>query len=172
MNKTIFAAVLLAVVSLAVPALAEDKPANPLGAPGCGDPAATFKVQTDSGKHPASPEAGKALVFFIQDDSQFDLLGKPSTRFGLDGQWVGATHKNSYFYFSVDPGVHHLCASWQSGERTAAAHFTANAGGVYYFEAKDVSNRGAEDLIFNPIDSDQGKLLVSTYEFSTSQPKR
>jgi hypothetical protein len=171
MNKLIFTAVLLAGVPLALPALAQNKPADSLGAPGCGEPNATFKVKTDHGNHPAHQEAGKALVFFIQDDSEFAVLGKPSTRFGIDGTWAGATHANSYFYSSVDSGVHHLCASWQSGEKTAAAHFTAKAGGVYYFEAKDILARTGNDLIFTRIDSDQGQLLVGQYEFSTSQKK-
>ncbi|MGC2208916.1 MAG: hypothetical protein WA532_02295 [Candidatus Korobacteraceae bacterium] len=171
MNKPIFAAVLLAGVSLVVPVLAQNKPAETLGAPGCGEPGATFKVKTDNLQHPARPEAGKALVFFIQDDTEFAVLGRPSTRFGLDGKWAGATHANSYFYVSVDSGVHHLCASWQSGERTAADHFTAKAGDVYYFEAKDILGRPENDLIFNRIDSDEGKLLISQYKFSTSQKK-
>jgi len=63
---------------------------------------------------------------------------------GLDGQWIGATNGNSYFYFSVDPGEHHLCTNWQGfsflGKTRAAGalHFTAEPGGVYYFRAKDI----------------------------------
>ena len=55
---------------------------------------------------------------------------------GVDGVWVGPTHGDSYLYFAVAPGEHHLCASWQSavilgaGHQGAAAHFRAEDGGV------------------------------------------
>lgn len=127
---------------------AQDKPTGSLGTPGCGDPDAKFDVKTDREQHPVQPEPDKALVYLIQDDLAFALRPRPTTRMGIDGRWVGATPRNSYFYFSVDPGVHHLCASWQTtgdpmaSRDTAAAHFTAEAKGVYYFGAKDVEPCG------------------------------
>jgi hypothetical protein len=45
---------------------------------------------------------------------------------GLDGEWVGATQRNSYFSLSVDPGEHHVCAT-EGGQLFAFAHFTAEA---------------------------------------------
>jgi hypothetical protein len=148
------------------------------GAPGCGAPNIKFKVTTEKG-HPrsAQPDAGKALVYFIEDDSDFESFPKPTTRIGVDGEWVGAMHGNSYFYFSVDPGVHHLCTSWQTtvvlaqGHKTAAAHFTAEAGGVYYFEVKNkwLREHGSAGTSLNPLDSDEGQLLVDKFSLSTSQ---
>ena len=63
-------------------------------------------------------------------------------RYGVDGAWVGANKGNSYFAVTVDPGVHHLCVSWQSAlrqieeEHVRMAIFTAEAGKVYYFAAQ------------------------------------
>ena len=138
-------------------------------------------MKTDKGQHPVQPDSGKALVYFIEDDSNFSSFPKPTTRAGLDGKWVGATHGNSYFYFFVDPGVHHLCASWQTGvilgkgRMTSAAHFTADAGGVYYFEVKNKFFRSETsamtDVTLSPLDSDEGQVLANKYALSTSRQK-
>jgi hypothetical protein len=172
----------LSVVLVSLPVLAQDKGASSLGGPGCGDPAAKFEVKTDKGDHPTQAEAGKALVYFVEDDSNFGSFPKPTARAGVDGKWVGATHGNSYLFFAVDPGVHHLCASWQKtvilgrGHMTSAAHFTAEAGGVYYFEIKDKFIRGdtsaITDLSLTPLDSDEGQVLAEKYSLSTSHAKK
>jgi hypothetical protein len=171
---------LAAVVLLTSCAFAEDKAIGTAVPPVCGLAGAKFEVKTDSERHPVTePEAGKALVYFLEDDSEFGSIPKPTTMAGLDGTWVGATHGNSYFYFSVDPGEHHLCARWQTKVllnqdiQTAAAHFVAAAGGVYYFQAK---NKGGvyhlAGVSLELLDSDEFLLLASKYSFSTSHEKK
>lgn len=143
MAKPIIEALFLSLALVALPAAAQDTNTNPAGIPGCGDPSARFDVTTSKNHRPVQPEAGKALVYFIQNDTNFNSFPKPTTRVGIDGKWVGATNRNSYLYLFVDPGEHHLCISWQRhviawrGLQSAAAHFTAQAGGVYYFQIKD-----------------------------------
>lgn len=180
MSRTTLCALFLTTAMLSIPAFSQDQLTLP-GAPGCGDSNAKFAVSTDAGQHFALPEAGKALVYVIEDDSNFGSFPKPTTRAGLDGEWVGATHGNSYLYFSVDPGVHHLCASWQTsvvlgkGHMTAAAHFTAEAGGVYYFKVKNtflsLERSSVTDVTLSPLDSDEGQVLASQYSLSTSHRK-
>jgi hypothetical protein len=71
-----------------------------------------------------------------------------------------------YFYFSVDPGEHHLCASWQTavmegqGHKAAAAHCTAKAEDVYYFSARNTwwHDNGAAAAKLLPSDSDEAQL--------------
>jgi hypothetical protein len=165
-----------------LPAMAQDNIAGPSGTPGCGDASIKFNVKTAKGRHSATSEAGKALVYFIENDENYQSVPKPTTRAGLDGKWVGATHGNSYFAFSIDPGVHHLCASWQFsaitglGNKMAATRFTAVAGGVYYFEVKDtfLQTEGLpiKEIKLIPLDSDQGQLLANMYALSTSQQKK
>src|SRR5258708_23260552 len=129
----------LVAVLLVSSAWAQGKPNSIAVAPGCGPIDAKFEVKTDKAQHPITQEPGRAVVYFVEDDTNFQSTPKPTTRIGLDGSWVGANHGNSYFYFTVEPGEHHLCASWQSTvgfgtrHKSAAAHFTAEAGGVYYF---------------------------------------
>jgi hypothetical protein len=182
MAQARFTLLLFTTVLLATSAHAQDQAAGLAGVPGCGDPSTKFSLNTASGQQPARPEAGKALIYFIEDDSNFRSFPKPTTRAGVDGTWVGATHGSSYFSFSVDPGVHHLCASWQSGvilgrgRKTAAAHFTAEAGSTYYFEVKNVTfsaeNSMTVDMSLTPLDSDEGALLAGQYEPITSQLKK
>lgn len=149
-------------------------------APGCGPSGQTFSVKTNKNQHPfAQPDAGKALVYFIQDDSQFNASGKPTVRAGLDGAWVGATHGNSYFYFPVDPGEHHLCASWQGKFQqayVAADHFRAEAGEIYFFRVVDTWSwpKGSSLVMttdLKRVNRDEGQLLASRFPLSTSRAK-
>lgn len=138
--------------AFATTAFAQSTPPETAVPRGCGAEDTKFDAKTDCEQHPlAKPEPGKALVYFLQDDSNFQSRPRPTTRFGLDGNWVGATQSNSYFYISVDPGEHHLCAGWQSfvgfnvAQKSAAAHFTAEAGGVYFFVVNDRADRGGNN---------------------------
>lgn len=150
-------------------------------APGCGDPKIKFDVASARSWHPLpKPEAGKALVYFLQDDSEFNSHPRPTTRFGIDGNWVGATQSNAYFYISVDPGEHHICAGWQSfvgfttGHTSGAAHFTAAAGNSYFFIVRDryIENHAPAGMRLDPLDSDEGQLLAGKFALSASHAKK
>jgi len=160
-------------------AAAQPNSSSSLTAPGCGPATARFEVKTTD--QPPSPqmEPGKALVYFVQDDSTFDTRPRPTTRFAVDGNWMGATHSNSYLYISLDPGEHHLCASWQgsyeswgSGYYAGALHFTAEAGKTYYFSARNFAGRyNTPSVDFRPLDSDEFQLILPRLELSVSRPK-
>lgn len=169
-----------ALVMLLFAATALAQTASTAVAPGCGAADAKFTVKTDKSQHPsAQPENGKAVVYFMKDDSSFESSPRPTTRMGIDGSWVGANHADSYFFVTVDPGEHHLCASWQSWigfgmrETSAAAHFTAEPGQTYYFRVRNtwLREHGVTHVDLSPLDSDEGQLLASRYAFSKSQPK-
>lgn len=150
----------------------------------CGPGKAKFEVKLDDAQHAlAEPEAGKALVYFVQDVGPMNCLGGCfQTRFALDGAWVGALQHNSYFSASAEPGEHHVCASPQShfapansekyaGIRLALAHFTAEAGKVYYFRTRWFEHQNQELFDLDAIDSDQAKYLIASYPLSVSHPK-
>jgi len=163
--------------------------------PGCGPASVKFDVSTTK-QLPAAPavQSGRALVYFLQDDLKYDTEPRPTTRFGIDGTWVGATHANSYFYVFVDPGEHHLCANWQSAHfgtafgvskrETSAVHLMAEAGKSYYFRAQDVTKKdhtGGEndveilkraDVVLEAIDPDEAQVLMNSFSFSASHPKK
>lgn len=169
-------ALVLAVCPAALVAQAQSEPTVPDTS--CGQGAVQFKVETGIGNPPAVPPSGKALVVFIEKDVGDSLAS--TTMAGLDGQWVGANHGNSWFDFAVDPGVHHLCAlthfsGWIGGGTEAALlHFSAQAGKVYYFEAKNLafSAERQTDVSLISVDPDEGDYLASTERFSTSTRKK
>jgi Protein of unknown function (DUF2846) len=157
-------------------------------APGCRAFDVNFAVKRHNGEHPfIQPAAGKALVYFIEDDKQFHGLNDPTTRAGLDGKWVGATHGSSYFYFSVEPGEHHLCASWQGKDQqyfSTMLSLNAEAGKSYFFRARDTLFPWNGELLGSPakvppmkglqfrqIKSDEAELLASLYPVATSRPE-
>src|ERR1700689_2805650 len=96
---------ILAVLLLVSPVLAQNPPTDASLAPGCGAMDASFEVKTErAAPLVAQPDTGKALVYFVEDDSEFGSKPKPTPRAGIDGRWVGAMHGDSYFSTAVDPG--------------------------------------------------------------------
>jgi hypothetical protein len=57
-------------------------------------------------------------------------------------------------------------------KRVELAHFTAEAGKVYYYRTRLLWSRSLELLELNPIDSDQAKYLIATFSLSVSNPKK
>jgi Protein of unknown function (DUF2846) len=176
-----------AFVSFANASPARAKQKNSWGAPGCGPAEIKFDVKTDEARHAApAPEAGKALVVFLQDDAEFGSRPRPTTRFAVDGTWVGATHANSFFYVAVGPGEHHVCANWQNRvslfkltRATAAAHFTAEAGKTYYFRGRDIAITGEGGAVVSepevklaPLDGDEAQILMRSFTLSVSHAKK
>ena len=109
---------------------------------GCGNEAVQFKVKTDKSQAvPLTAEPNKARIVFVQTLDGEPFASGPLSRFGVDGSWVGATKGSSYFAISVDPGMHTICASRQSGiaaerENVGTAKINARAGQTYYLNFK------------------------------------
>ena len=175
------AATKLAIVLLlcALSAHAQDQSAVAAAESACGPVKVRFDVKRDNTKPAvAEPQAGKALVYFIQDMGTTACRGACiTTRVGLDGAWVGANEHNSYFFLSVDAGEHHLCVNRQSSldiysQMLGLAHFTAEAGKTYYFRTRTEHGEYAVFLDITPIDSDEGRFLVASYPLSVSHPHK
>lgn len=144
----------------------------------CGPAHETFGVSVEKGHLSTTQMApGKAAIYVIQDDTGFQYRPRPTTRIGVDGAWVGATHTNTFLYSLVGAGEHHMCAQWQGigmqGKR-AVLHFTATPGHSYYFRVTNtwIRDHGTKDLEFSAIDSDEGQLLASKGSLANSQPKK
>jgi hypothetical protein len=150
----------------------------------CGSKDIKYDAKLDDSQHTlAQPEAGKALVYFIQDIGVVNCLGAcMTTRIGVDGAWVGANQHNSYFSVSVEPGEHHVCASPQSrllpkasakyaSALLALRHFKAEVGNIYYFRMRSFGAPSQEIFDLDPVDADQAKYLMAYYPLSVSHPK-
>ncbi len=169
----------LALILFTISALAQQPAAVSAAEAACGPGNERFDVKNDSSQHTVDqPEAGKALVYVIQDIGSVNCIaGCITTRIASDGAWVGANHHNSYFSFAVEPGEHHLCANWQSrfgrlSQIVGLAHFTAEAGKVYYFRTRVLGATSTNFFDLEPIDSDQGKLFVVSIPLIISHPKK
>ena len=162
----------------AAPVFAQQQPPAS-GGSACGPMNVEFDATADKSRHDVpQAEAGKGLVHVIEIFQRSPGELDPTIRVGLDGAWVGASRSNTHLSFSVDPGEHHLCASWQSmfkrlSQNVALAPFTAEAGKVYYFRARILQ---LENKVFTleleAINPDQGQYFVSTLPPSVSHPKK
>jgi len=176
--------ILWMVVLLAAPVPAQDQAAIARTAAGCGPDSVQFDVKTDKKQHPFAPATkDQAVVYVFQDEvrDKTIYIGSVSLRFGVDGQWVGATKGKSYFFFTLTPGNHNLCAERRmalhdSQHLTGAASLAAEAGKVYFFRAR-VEERSETQyppsVKLEPVlDNAQAMLLVSSSAFSVSHPKK
>jgi len=170
---------LLVVVLSLLPALAGDQASAPaVVKAACGPDNVKFKVSSSGQRPAAQPEPGKALVYVVEEfDRPRNEIGKPTIRVGLDGSWVGANRGTSYLFFSVEPGEHHLCADWQSlppwlHVPASLANLTAESARTYYFRARVMENAGYFTLDLEPVNSDQGQMLVTTSPLSGYRPKK
>jgi len=150
-------------------------PSSPT-ASACGAKNVSFEVKLDHTQHTlALPEPGKALVYFVQNLGPHNYIGVINV--GLDGSWVGANKNNSYFSVPVEPGEHHVCENVKShfssyGRLVELAHFTAEAGKVYYYRAQLSFGENHPSLLLDLIDSDQGAHLIASYPLSISHSKK
>jgi hypothetical protein len=148
----------------------------------CGPLDAQFDAHAAASQPAVQPEPGKALVYVAEDFRKAPgEIGNPTLRVGMDGAWLGATRKDSYLAFTVEPGEHHLCTKWQSrwqrlSKLVAFAGFTAEPGKVYYFRERITysstgGNSATMNLDLEAVNPDEGQFLVASYKPSTSHPK-
>jgi hypothetical protein len=148
----------------------------------CGDEKTSFQVSRGPVGDTTAPDAQKATVYFVELYNLLDKgrFNRPSIRFGVDGQWQGATQGFTYLSASVDPGPHHLCAQWQShfehlSDQISLDNFDAEAGKSYYFRVQinveGASGGGAVSIDLQRVSEDEGRFLVSEAAQSISKPK-
>ena len=146
----------------------------------CGDPKIKFDVKTQKDKLPLAPPApGKAQIVFLERENQMVVPYSSATvRFAIDGAWVGADYSNSYFSLDLDPGEHHLCASWQTvlqkvKDSTDLTSLTFEPGHVYYLAAS-VTVRGEHAGIgfdLAQVDADKAQFWITQSKHSTFKTK-
>ena len=162
--KTIMTTLFLLFLSCC--AVGQDKAAIAAAEAACGPRTVEFKVTTDKSGHPTPrPENGKALIYVVQRDSA-------TTRVGADGKWLGAARRGTYFFASIDPGEHHLCAIGRIGlwSHVSLRELKAKPGETYYFVAGG-GELLADEFTLNQIDADEGRHLVAFAHLSAFRPK-
>jgi hypothetical protein len=162
-----------------VPLHSQQAPANAAAA-ACGSTAANYAVKHDTTPFVLTPvPPDKALVYFIESMPSYPIV-TTKVNIGLDGQWLGATDAQSHTSFTVDPGVHHLCAVYQGHAagmdpegQTLLLHLDAEAGRTYYLRYHALFLKESPGVaFFEPVDEDEGLLLLERTEGSTSALKK
>ena len=188
--KIFSSALLCATMLSSISALSQDHVAMTASESACGPKETAFTVNTNGADHPTpSPDPDKALVFVIEDLGQCVECDSTSSPFrtanvnqaivkvGADGSWIGAEKGNSYLFFSISPGEHHLCVNWQSrvAERAhafALSSLNAEAGKIYYYRARLFPGRDDFSFDLDLLNADEGKFLVASSAFSNSRAKK
>jgi hypothetical protein len=156
----------------------------------CGDSKTKFEVTTQKSTTALpAPDANKALIVFLEPN-ELPCLGCYTQRFAMDGQWVGATKKESYFTLQVEPGQHHFCATGVMRNTIAIRSFEVKAGGTYFLQARWISREspltqeendsqvvpagtGKHDLRFGMslLDEEKGRYLIKSYDVAEFKQK-
>jgi hypothetical protein len=163
-----------AILSLSPLLFAQKTPSSVTAA--CGDLELGMAVHLDKAQHGLSqPDAGKALVYFIQDKGIYGFAG--DTKMGIDGTWVGANQKGSFFSVLVDPGEHHLCASTRvfpfTGIPVTLAHLVAEPGKTYFYRTNVIYWKDVPAYLnLEPVDSDEAKFLIESHPLATATVKK
>jgi hypothetical protein len=100
----------------------------------------------------------------------------------VDGKWAGANKGNSYFILTVDPGMHHLCANWQSSKdsessKVSMASFTAAANRVYFFQVRILVRQDSQGWVkertfeLTQLGEDDGRYQVKAGKLATWKSK-
>lgn len=176
-SAAVFSVIAFLAIGLLTPnSLCQKTGSAPAVKAACGPEKVKFKVKLDrSQRPPLKPEPGKALIYIFQEYPEMSELPTLIMKVGLDGTWMGANQKRSYFAFKVDPGVHHLCVSgqWPFWPPVSVARVVARPDGIYYFGTQfycDTSG-GCGPLNVEPVDPDEANLLIQTSAYSISHPK-
>lgn len=177
-----YAFVMSLLALFAMPVLAQDQATAARTAAGCGADNTQYDVKTDKSQHPVGQVAdGKALVYVFEyekTEPELFKIGAVTIRVGLDGQWIGANHGNTYFYFPVDPGDHSICANWQSSigklaKQASAASLSAEPGQIYYFQVRvDERTHDNPAIWLEPVDPAEAKLLIASASLSNFKAKK
>ncbi len=163
-------------MSFALPLIAQNEPTPPPAA--CGDLRVSMAVNLDKAQQlQMQPEPGEALIYFIQDAGTTATFAYPTTKIGIDGKWVGANKKSSFFAVNVAPGEHHLCVAVQSSfvpKDIELAHLTVEAGKVYYYRTRIIAQGKGELEYFSfmPVDSDEAEYLTESFPTAQAHPRK
>lgn len=165
-----------------VPTFGQSETTDLRAAAGCGPSTMRFDAKVDKKQHALTqPEAGKAVVYVIQQGRPLGADVAVTTRVGLDGNWAGANHGESYILFAVEPGDHQVCVDWQSSLKgrqrlSQAVQLRAEAGKTYYFRTEVVMSQATEAhdelLRLGAVDNAEGALLLSKVGRSTWRAKQ
>lgn len=156
--------------------LAQNAPTVKEAKSACGPFNVNFHVDRGGHRHPlATAITGRAQVYIVEYWLPPGVLSwgfNPTIRVGMDGKWMGADQGNSYMFFTVAAGQHHLCVSTQSKitqpHEVVLYGFNAKPDQVYFFRVRMPDIGKTTGLLLDPLNIDEAQLLVAEYPHATS----
>lgn len=158
------------VCAIAMPAFCQkDQPPAPdsaeareLKACGPKDKEVKYAADTDKTSHPLGVQpADKALIYILRQNYKW-LRNYPFS-LAVDGEWKGVNRHASYFFFTLEPGLHNFCSRGMRDNRGVLT-LTVEAGKTYYIEQEDEFSRHALMSELSVLNETEGKnLLAKTY---------
>lgn len=152
----------------------------------CGDAKTKFDLTTQKSTTALPvPDANKALIVFIEPNEP-PCLGCAVQKFAMDGQWVGATKKDTYFTLQVEPGQHHFCSTGMMRNTIAIHSLEVKAGATYFLQARLINGpiteeekasqiipAGKNALLYGMslLDEEKGRYLIKSYEVAEFKEK-
>ncbi|MBU1214043.1 MAG: DUF2846 domain-containing protein, partial [Gammaproteobacteria bacterium] len=122
-------------------------------------PPDVMRAETANYQLPRSPAEGKALVYVVFDEDDYDMAWFDVF---LDGQQtvarVGRNHGGQYFFFEMTPGEHTL---YSKGEKWAELSVSAGAGEVIFVRQELEFGMLAAKVNLSRLDEVVGKYHVS-----------
>jgi len=96
-----------------------------------------YVVATDLTTRPAAvPATDKALVYIVRPGH---IRTSYQSKIAVDGEWKGANLGGTYFFLTLEPGLHYFCSKAKS---RSLLILTVEAGKTYYME---------QQVVFKPI---------------------
>jgi hypothetical protein len=115
----------------------------------CGAPEkeVNYTVLTGNSTHPSGVQAaGKALTYVFRPHH---AMASFQSTVAVDGEWKGVNLSGTYFFLTLEPGLHYFCSEAKS---RSLLIFTAEAGKTYYVE---------QQVIFKPHSPAHNLFLLS-----------
>ncbi|MGA2350822.1 MAG: DUF2846 domain-containing protein [Terracidiphilus sp.] len=107
----------------------------------------SYNVLSDTSAHPSGTQtADKALVYIFRPHHS---LASFQSKVAVDGEWRGVNVSGTYFFLTLEPGLHYFCSEAKS---RSLLIFTAEAGETYYIE---------QQVIFKPHSPVHNLFLLS-----------
>lgn len=169
-------AILMLVCAMVIPAVCQKEPEEPdsyqareLKACGAKDKEVKYVADTDKNTHPTGEQpADKALIYVLRQN--YKWLRNFPFPLAVDGEWKGVNRHESYFFFTLEPGLHYFCSKGMRENRGVLV-LTVEAGKTYYIEQEDQLTRRALASELSVMSETDGKSLLAKTHPSTWKVK-
>jgi len=97
----------------------------------CGpkDREAKYSADTDKTQHPTpDPPGDLALIYVLRPTMMGQRI---QTALAVDGDWKGVNRGDTYFFFTLRPGDHHVCSK---AENRSILAISVEAGKTYFLQ--------------------------------------